>query len=95
MNDGVNHGLIWAAMLLNFITSLWLLFVITVNWKNFDSYVKRYKFALMGYTFAITFLTAEVIHKHLPVTGYRYLLLTVVSLFLDYALIANRSHQDH
>jgi len=90
----LDHILIWTTMVINFGVSLWALVTVTIHWADFDAYVKRWKFALIAYTFSVCFLTAEVIHKHLPINGYRYLLLTLASLYLVYVLIANRKHYE-
>jgi hypothetical protein len=90
----LDHVLIWTTMTINFSVSLWALVSVTVHWKDFDKYVKRWKFALIGYTFSICFLTAEVIQRHLPINGYRYLLLTFASVYLLYVLVANRKHYE-
>lgn len=94
MGNDLSHLFIWAAMLINLGVSVWALVVVTLNWESFSVYVKRWKFALIAYTFSITFLTGEVIRKGLPVTGYRYVLLTLASLYLVYTLWANHSHNE-
>ena len=88
------HVFIWATMLINFGVALWCLVVITLNWTHWDAYAKRWKFALLFYTFSVCFLTAEVIVKDLIINGYRYALLTASSLFLVYTLVANHRHYD-
>jgi hypothetical protein len=90
--ESIDRVLIWAAMLLNLGVALWLLLAITIHWQVYSHWQKRFKFSLICYSFSIAFLTGEVIRRGLPITGYRYLLLTASSAFLLWVLVVNRRH---
>jgi hypothetical protein len=84
--------LVWACLALNMVAFVWLLLKVHRYWCFYDKWVRNYKIVLITYTFAITFLTGEVIAKNLVLSGYRYAVLDAAAIFLLYTVATNHHH---
>jgi hypothetical protein len=84
--------LVWGCLLMNMVAFIWLVFKINHYWPHYDKWVRNYKIVLAMYSFAVTFLTGEVIVRELNTDGFRYIILDATAVVLLYSLATNHHH---